>query len=294
MVKGRQLYKCHACGRQFLGGERLNPQELLREYLECKQTYGQLADRHGCSARTIKRCLDRAVPVNNTEFASGAVVVMDTTYFGRPLGVMAFKNAADGSILLIKFVNNETVSGYVRGIARIETRGIKVSAIVCDGRKGIVQAFPDIPVQICQFHQVKNVTKYLTKKPKSAAAIGLKAVSSALVHCSEKEFAALLDRWHAKWGHVLKERSLNPETGKTTYTPKRMRSAYLSMRRNLHNLFAYAHYQGLAIPNTTNCLDGQFSDLKNKLRNHNGLSLKRKKKLIESYFEAKPADDRLS
>ncbi|MBQ3657737.1 MAG: transposase [Bacteroidales bacterium] len=112
---------------------------------------------------------------------------------------------------MIKFVNNETVSDYVRGIARIVTRGIKVSAIVCDGRKGIVRAFPEIPVQICQFHQVKNVTKYLTKKPKTAAAIELKAVSAALVHCSEKEFTALLDRWYTKWGQIL-----NP-----TLTPKK-------------------------------------------------------------------------
>ena len=102
MVKGRQLYKCHACGRQFLGGKRLNPQELLRDYLESKQTYSQLAEKYGCSARTIKRCIDKAAPVNNTEFASKAVVVMDTTYFGRTLGVMAFKNATDGNILLIK------------------------------------------------------------------------------------------------------------------------------------------------------------------------------------------------
>jgi len=38
------------------------------------------------------------------------------------------------------------------------------------------------------------------------------------------------------------------------------------------------------IPRTTNCLDGQFSDLKNKLRNHNGLTDDRKKKLIDEYF----------
>ena len=33
-----------------------------------------------------------------------------------------------------------------------------------------------------------------------------------------------------------------------------------------------ALYREMMIPNTTNALDGQFADLKNKLRNHNGLS----------------------
>ena len=42
----------------------------------------------------------------------------------------------------------------------------------------------------------------------------------------------------------------------------------------------------LQIPNTTNAIDGHFADLKNKLRNHNGLSLERKKKFIDEFFKA--------
>ena len=42
----------------------------------------------------------------------------------------------------------------------------------------------------------------------------------------------------------------------------------------------------LSMPNTTNAIDGQFSDLKNKLRNHNGLSEARKKKFIDEFFKA--------
>ena len=30
--------------------------------------------------------------------------------------------------------------------------------------------FADIPVQLCHFHQVKTVNRYLTRKPKTAAA----------------------------------------------------------------------------------------------------------------------------
>jgi hypothetical protein len=42
----------------------------------------------------------------------------------------------------------------------------------------------------------------------------------------------------------------------------------------------------LKIPNTTNAIDGHFADLKNKLRNHNGLSEARKKKFIDEFFKA--------
>ncbi len=33
-------------------------------------------------------------------------------------------------------------------------------------------------------------------------------------------------------------------------------------------------------------IDGHFADLKNKLRNHNGLSIARKKKFIDEFFKA--------
>lgn len=211
---------------------------------------------------------------------------MDTTYFGRNFGVMVFKNSLDGAVLLKRYVRCETVAGYVDGIAEIVRRGISVQAIVCDGRRGVVQAFPDLPVQICQFHQVKTVTKHLTRKPKSAAAKELRAIALKLVKLSEARFIQRLDAWHDRWREVLDERSTNVATGKTYYTHKPLRSAYRSLRNNLPHLFVYRRWPELGIPNTTNALDGQFSNLKTRLRNHNGLSAERKKKLIDEYLSA--------
>ena len=280
------MYKCHVCGRQFLGGERRDPERMLSEYLRGKQTYSQLAEKYGCSEKTIRRCIDRAKPRMGMEFSPVANVVMDTTYFGRRFGVMVFKNSLDKKVLLKKYVRNETVRAYLDGIAEIARRGISVQAIVCDGRKGVVQAFPDIPVQMCQFHQVKIVTKYLTKNPKLDAAKELRDIVLRLVDSNEADFTAMLDKWYARWKDLLDERSRNEETGRTFYTHKPLRSAYRSLRNNLFNLFEFEHWRELDIPNTTNALDGQFSDLKNKLRNHNGLSRVRKMRLIDDYFQA--------
>jgi hypothetical protein len=38
------------------------------------------------------------------------------------------------------------------------------------------------------------------------------------------------------------------------------------------------------MPNTTNALDGQFADLKNRLRTHKGLSKERKIKFIDGFL----------
>ena len=44
-----------------------------------------------------------------------------------------------------------------------------------------------------------------------------------------------------------------------------IRSAYRSLKNNLPWLFTWYDNYDLQIPNTTNAIDGHFSDLKNKL-----------------------------
>ena len=261
-------------------------EELRRLYSSGKQTYVQLADRFCCSAKTIQRMLDRAPVVKHKEFSCVAVVIMDTTCFGRGFGVMAFKNSLDGMVLYKQYVRYETNALYLAGIAEIIRRGIAVQDIVCDGRQGLFGVFDDIPIQMCQFHQIQIVQRYLTRKPKTEPAIALKKLTLKLTKQTKIEFVDSLNNWYLHWADFLNERSKSPTTGKTHYTHKRLRSAYLSLKKHLPHLFVFEDYQELMIPNTTNSLDGQFSDLKNKLRNHNGLSIVRKMKFIDGFFKA--------
>ena len=101
---------------------------------------------------------------------------------------------------------------------------------------------------------------------------------------TKAEFPNRLEDWCFRWHDYLNERSKSTE--KTFYTHKRFRSAYLSLKKHLLYLFVCEDYKELMIPNTTNALDGQFADLKNKLRNHNGLSKTRKMKFIDVFFKA--------
>jgi hypothetical protein len=246
-----------------------------------------LAKRFGCSTKTIQRRLDKALIFKRDEFSGVAVVIIDTTYFGCGLGVMVFKNSLDSVVLLKQYVRYETNALYLAGISEISRRGISVQGIVCDGRQGLFGGlFGDIPVQMCQFHQIKIVQRYLTRKPKAQAAIELKKLTLKLTKLTKTEFVKDLDNWYLKWSDYINERSKSPSTGKTHYTHKRLRSAYLSLKKHLPYLFVFEDYKELRIPNTTNALDGQFSDLKNKLRNHNGLSKERKMKFIDGFFKA--------
>ncbi|MBR4512446.1 MAG: hypothetical protein IKO59_06605 [Bacteroidales bacterium] len=292
MVRGRQLYKCHACGKQFLGGNRIDAATLWREYTDLKQTYAQLAERYGYSPRTIKRKLDSYTHPQGIASPGRVVVVMDTTYWGRKYGVMLFKDAITGRDLLWYFVKNETNALYAQGIAELEEMGYEIPAVVFDGRKGLPKMFPDKKVQICQFHQQRTVRKYLTKHPKTEAAVELKEIADMLTRTDKESFYGMFAGWCAKWDEYLRERTIEQETGSSHYTHKRLRSAYLSIRRNLPLLFTWYDNIDMDIPNTTNLIDGHFSQLKRMLRNHNGMTRERRNKLVIGFFEASKGESR--
>ena len=98
---------------------------------------------------------------------------------------------------------------------------------------------------------------------------------------TDKEtFEGMFAEWSIKWDKYLKERTIDAETGKSYYTHKKLRSAYLSIKRNLPLLFTWYDNIEMKIPNTTNLIDGHFSQLKRMLRSHNGL--KRERDIISS------------
>ena len=285
-VNGVQRFKCVICNKQFIGGQRLNNAELWQEYVKGKQTYLQLSIKYGCSIKTIQRRIDQHIVSFEKQEPRKVIVLMDTTYWGRNFGVMLFKDNITKENLLKYYVKYETNLVYIQGINELKKLGFIISAIVCDGRKGLIQSFENTPVQMCQFHQSAIIRRYLTKNPKLKASQELMEVVDLMTITDKESFIGALGLWVEKWEDFLKERTINPVTNKSTYTHKKLRSAYNSLKNNLPWLFTWYDNYELGMPNTTNAIDGHFSDLKNKLRNHNGLSLKRKKKFINEFLKA--------
>ena len=139
-------------------------------------------------------------------------ILMDTTYFGRTSGVMVLMDSFTGHVLYKQYVKNETNALYHQGIEDIVRRGITVQSIICDGRKGIFDLFPDIPCQLCQFHQIQIITRYLTRKPKLEAAVELRALACQLTKTDKENFIRKLQIWKDKWDKFLHERSSSSTT----------------------------------------------------------------------------------
>jgi len=213
------------------------------------------------------------------------VVLVDTTYWGRSFGVVVFKDAVRKKILWRKFVRHETLADYREGVEWLEAHSFEVVGIVCDGLRGMFAMLGKYRVQMCQYHQLKIVRRYLTGQPELAASKELLSIARLMAHTDKESFVGLFEGWVDKWGSFLKERTRDRKTGKSYYVHKRLRSAYLSLRRNMPYLWTFYDHAGLGIPNTNNGLEGQFTDLKTKLRNHSGLSKDRRKVFIDLYFK---------
>ena len=132
------------------------------------------------------------------------------------------------------------------------------------------------------------MTTKLNRKPKLGAGKELRKISLNLTNTTEKIFTKKLNSWYKKYNNFLEEKTLNIETGKSSYTHKRLRSAYNSLSKNLPHLFTYQEYPEFNIPNTTNSLDGGvFSHLKTLLKNHRGLGVELREKMVDDYLNCK-------
>lgn len=203
---------------------------------------------------------------------------MDSSGFGD-FGIMVWRSPELKRNLHVKVVLSETIDEYRSGLKYLIDLGWEIKAIVSDGR-GLNQDFFGLPVQMCHFHQVKIITKYLTKHPILTPNIELRHLALKLTRTDKASFTGWLDDWYQKHQDFLKEKTINEETGRWVFTHRRTRSAYFSLKRNLPYLFTFQDHIELDIPNTNNSMEGTFSYIKKKVNIHSGLRKDRKIKLI--------------
>jgi hypothetical protein len=280
------MYKCKDCGKQFIGGKRRNKSQVITDYIEGKQTLRQLALRYDVSERTIRRDLTGMRFVHSISKYKDVTVQLDTTYWGRHFGLMVIKDALRNKILWHKYVRNETIAQYIEGISWLKSQGFKIYGAVIDGMRGLAQALYPIPVQMCQFHQILIIRRYLTQEPDLEASVQLLDLVKSITRMDKESFIGAFNEWYEKYKDVLNERVHDKRIKRNMppYMRPRLRSAYLSLKRNMPLLWTFYDHPETGLPNTNNGIEGLFSDLKGKLRVHRGISKDNRKKLLDEYI----------
>ena len=284
-LRGRiQRYKCNDCGHRFDGGLRRSKAQVITDYIEGKQTLEQLASKYKVSSRTIARDLTGMRYVQKISKFRQVIIQMDTTYWGRNFGLMVIKDSIRKKILWRKYVTHETVADYLEGVEWLRSNGFKIYGVVCDGMRGLMLSLYRYPVQMCQFHQQMIVRRYLAEDPELDASRDLLDLINSITVMDKESFIGAFNEWYVKYKDVLNERVHDKRLKTPPFMRPRLRSAYLSIKRNMCWLWTFYDYKDRLIPNTNNGLEGIFSDIKSKVRVHSGLTREHRKKLIDEYL----------
>lgn len=259
---------------------------MITDYVEGKQTLAQLAVKYGVNEKTIRRDLEGMRYVHKIAKYKDVTVQMDTTYWGRDFGLMVIRDALRGNILWHKYVRHETIAQYVEGVDWLRSNGFRIYGVVIDGMKGLPQALRPLRIQMCQFHQMLIVRRYLTQDPEIEASRELLGLVNGITATDKESFIGAFGEWYDKYRDVVNERVHDGRIKRRTppYMRPRLRSAYLSVKRNMPLQWTFYDHPETGLPNTNNALEGFFSDLKTKVRVHSGISKEHRKKLLDEYI----------
>lgn len=151
--------------------------------------------------------------------------------------------------------------------------------------RGLVNALRQYPVQMCQFHQIMAVRRYLAEDPELEASSELLRITKQIAHTDKESFIGMLEQWYDEYKNVLDERVHDKRRKRPPFMRPRLRCAYLSLKRNMRWLWTfYDNRDSILIPNTNNWLEGIFSDIKSKVRVHSGMKRENRKRLIDEYI----------
>lgn len=187
---------------------------------------------------------------------------------------------AERKNLFWKEIASESNTVLVSCFDSLDALGYAFKSFTIDGRRGAIQflqeRYPNVPIQLCLFHQQQIVRRATTLRPKTPCGQELRLLSLSITKLDKPTFAKALQGIKAKYRAFLKECNENNQ-----YQHRKLRSAIRSLTTNLPFLFTFQDHPSLTIPPTTNSCDGYFSHFKHKIRSHRGISRENRKKMID-------------
>ena len=99
--------------------------------------------------------------------------------------------------LYVQFTENECNADYKAAFDSITSRGYKIKGIVVDGRHSLFKMLPDVPVQMCQFHMLQIVRRYITLNPKMHVCRELRDIVNKICSVSYVDFKSAYEAWRA-------------------------------------------------------------------------------------------------
>lgn len=290
---GKQRYRCKNCGKTWTNTSRPKRIEdnIWHDYVFSNMTANALSRKYNLGKRKINDILENyeVEPIIPPENYHCDVICIDVTYVGRKYGYLSVLDVHRGVCLYCDVTRGyETVYDYEKALLTLHGHGIYPKAVVMDGKFAAMKMFTryGLYVQMCQFHMIRIMTAYLTRKPILDENKELRQIISAITRTDKEHFENWFYAWKLKNELWLQEKHKNDE-GKYEYSHQKTRSLVRGIVLLMPYLFIYEDYPELKIPNTNNLIEGVHSALKSKLNIHRGAKKSLKTKIVFSFLSGR-------
>ena len=249
----------------------------------------QLKSQSKYSARKLYEMisgqLKQPVPLSMLALGQSQHFIFDGTFLSRPRSLVALMDAHTHMLVAGQYgVPENSEPKLLKFLKGLKQDGLNPHSFTVDGNPNVIkvlrQLWPDVIVQRCLVHIQRQGLSWCRVSPKTTYARNLRKiflqVTRIKTSADRDKFLGEVAEWEAKYGLQIRDRR---ETGYVFSDIKRARSMLL---RALPDMFHYL--DNPMIPISTNGLEGYFSRLKGRYRQHRGLRTEKRKNYFSWYF----------
>ncbi len=174
-----------------------------------KQTLAEIGTEFGLRTKEVQRFFDDITLPKKKHEPRAVALTVDAVFFGS-FGVTVFRDQTKKENLWWSLCTEEWTLYYERGKQELLQLGYTFTSVTADGLPGLPQVFSGIPFQYCHFHAKKNITKYLTKNPKTDAGVALLVLMNDIHLHTHETFVSALLQWRDRYQSFLNEKTYHP------------------------------------------------------------------------------------
>lgn len=194
---------------------------------------------------------------------------------------------------MYRFTDKERYIQIKEDLENIQSLGIVIRAIICDGHRAILKAIrmtcEEVIIQRCLVHIHRESNIWLRKKPVNRHSKELKHIVNMIFHIKTTNdkiaWVNSFNEWYESNKAHLNEKNIHPETGRWWYRHRNLRRSAVMIKKAMPNMFHFL--DNPLIPKSTNNIESFFGHLKDTLSIHRGLTAKHRRAFIQWYLHFK-------
>ena len=248
----------------------------------------QVARQSGLSEMTIRRIIRYWLshpPASEIDLSQCKYLQFDGTYLKkRHTAIVGIADPNHKSIVIGCYGLKENELRMVVFCRQLAENGLQPVSVTIDGLKQVqamlLAIWPTVTIQRCLVHIQRQGLAWCRRDPHTTAVKHLRKLFDQIPRIrsidAKDRFIQSWQSWEDRFGQPIATR---PSRGKVFSDVKRARTLLLYA---LPHMFCYL--EDPLIPHSTNWLEGYFSRLKSRYRQHRGLSPKNCRNYFQWYF----------